>query len=149
MILPQMMMYINIIKIQDIVTENEDFIETNNQIKQTEIPKKRKVKSLNKIKINLQNQHLLKQKKKEKTSKANYMNLNDLKNYSKEEKNNILDITFSKKNLSPPLTLNNHNKSENEITLKNKSTNKNKNNNENDEEKTSQNKELINFEGNF
>ena len=40
MTLPQMMMYINIIKIQDIVTENEDFIETNNQIKQTEISKK-------------------------------------------------------------------------------------------------------------
>ena len=131
------------------ITENEDILEPNNQNKENIIKKKKKIKSLNKIKINLQKKDLVNPKKKEKKFKTNYMNLNDLKNYSKEEKNNILDITFSKKNLSPPLTLNNHNKSENEITLKNKSTNKNKNNNENDEEKTSQNKELINFEGNF
>ena len=142
MILPQMMMYINIIKIQDIVTENEDFIETNNQIKQTEIPKKRKVKSLNKIKINLQNQHLLKQKKKEKTSKTNYMNLNNIKNFYNEEKNNLLDINYSIKNLSSPLSLNNCNKID-------KSIHKNIKNNENIEENITQNNDLYNLEGNY
>ena len=142
MILPQMMMYINIIKIQDIVTENEDFIETNNQIKQTEIPKKRKVKSLNKIKINLQNQHLLNQKKKEKISKTNYMNLNNIKNFYNEEKNNLLDINYSIKNLSSPLSLNNSNKID-------KSIHKNIKNNENIEENITQNNDLFNLEGNY
>ena len=142
MILPQMMMYINIIKIQDIVTENEDFIETNNQIKQTEIPKKRKVKSLNKIKINLQNYHLLNQKKKEKIQKTNYMNLNNIENFCNEEKNNLLVVNYSIKNFSLLLSLKNCNKID-------KSIHKNLKNNKNIEENISQNNELFNLKSNF
>ena len=110
--------------------------------KKTEITKNQKVKSLNKIKINLQNQHILKQKKKEKTSKANYMNLNNIKNFFFFVKNNLLDINYSIKNLSSPLSLNNCNKID-------KSIHKNIKNNENIEENITQNNDLFNLEGNY
>ena len=129
------------------ITENEDFIEPNNQNKETGIPKKKKRNTLNKIKKYLKNKHSVNQKKKEKTSKTNYMDLNEVNNYCNEEKNNKLDVNFSIKNLSPPLSLKNYNKIENENTSKNRTIYKNKY--ENVEENSSQNKELINFEGNF
>ena len=110
--------------------------------KKTEITKKQKVKSLNKIKINLQNYHLLNQKKKEKIQKTNYMNLNNIENFCNEEKNNLLVVNYSIKNLSPLLSLKNCNKID-------KSIHKNIKNNENIEENITQNNDLYNLEGNY